>query len=271
MAPRKAISKKVRFEIFKRDSFKCQYCGMSAPDVILNVDHIKPVADGGTNHATNLITSCFDCNSGKSDRLLDDNTMLEKQKKQLEELNERRMQLEMMMEWREGLSSLEDDKVNYVAKKWAEVTNNHSSLTATGVKTVKGLLKKYGLNDVLDAIETSSNQYLVMSKGKYTDDSLENVWKKVKNILAFNKSTESKPYLKDLYYMRGILKNRLHYMNPHKAIAMLEEAYLLGASKDSLSGFVKSVRNWTDFQEGINNFIESQEKGDEEDGAQEIH
>lgn len=30
---RKAISKRVRFEVFKRDSFKCQYCGKCAPDV----------------------------------------------------------------------------------------------------------------------------------------------------------------------------------------------------------------------------------------------
>lgn len=36
-----AISKRVRFDVFKRDSFKCQYCGKSAPDVILEVDHIK--------------------------------------------------------------------------------------------------------------------------------------------------------------------------------------------------------------------------------------
>jgi 5-methylcytosine-specific restriction endonuclease McrA len=39
-----AISRKIRFEIFKRDSFKCQYCGRSAPEIVLNVDHINPVS-----------------------------------------------------------------------------------------------------------------------------------------------------------------------------------------------------------------------------------
>ena len=53
---RKSISKKNRFEVFKRDSFTCQYCGASAPDVLLEVDHIKPVASGGTNDILNLIT-----------------------------------------------------------------------------------------------------------------------------------------------------------------------------------------------------------------------
>ena len=64
---RKSISKKLRFEVYKRDSFTCQYCGRKAPDVALNVDHVVPVSKGGTNDILNLITSCFDCNNGKRD------------------------------------------------------------------------------------------------------------------------------------------------------------------------------------------------------------
>jgi 5-methylcytosine-specific restriction endonuclease McrA len=62
---RKAVSKSVRFEVFKRDSFKCQYCGRSAPDVVLNIEHITAVANGGDNEIMNLVTACFDCNRGK--------------------------------------------------------------------------------------------------------------------------------------------------------------------------------------------------------------
>lgn len=46
---RKSLSKKTRFEVFKRDSFTCQYCGRSAPEVVLQVDHIKPVAKESRN------------------------------------------------------------------------------------------------------------------------------------------------------------------------------------------------------------------------------
>ena len=63
---RKQISKKVRFEVFKRDGFSCQYCGATPPAVILHVDHIVPVKEGGTNEETNLVTSCDKCNLGKS-------------------------------------------------------------------------------------------------------------------------------------------------------------------------------------------------------------
>ncbi|WP_241168399.1 HNH endonuclease [Escherichia coli] len=103
---RSGITKKIRFEVFKRDGFKCQYCGSSAPDVILHVDHINPVSKGGDNDMMNLITSCDSCNGGKSDKLLSDNSIMEKQRQQLQELNTKREQLEMMIKWRDGLKSL---------------------------------------------------------------------------------------------------------------------------------------------------------------------
>lgn len=61
-----ALSKKTRFEIFKRDGFTCQYCGKQPPDTVLEVDHINPVINGGDNDPMNLITSCFGCNRGKA-------------------------------------------------------------------------------------------------------------------------------------------------------------------------------------------------------------
>lgn len=62
---REPVKKKVRFDVFKRDGFACQYCGRTPPAVTLEVDHVQPVCDGGTNHIDNLMTSCFDCNRGK--------------------------------------------------------------------------------------------------------------------------------------------------------------------------------------------------------------
>jgi len=59
------LSKKQRFDVFKRDEFVCQYCGRKPPAVVLEVDHVHPVSEGGTNVDHNLITSCQDCNSGK--------------------------------------------------------------------------------------------------------------------------------------------------------------------------------------------------------------
>ena len=64
------MTKSKRFEIFKRDSFTCQYCGQRPPIVVLEVDHIDPKSRGGSDEEINLITSCADCNRGKRDKPL---------------------------------------------------------------------------------------------------------------------------------------------------------------------------------------------------------
>lgn len=63
----RSVSKRTRFEVFKRDDFTCRYCGRKSPDVVLQIDHIVPCSDGGTDDELNLATSCWECNSGKSD------------------------------------------------------------------------------------------------------------------------------------------------------------------------------------------------------------
>ena len=72
MTKRKSISKKIRFEVFKRDGFTCAYCGRSSivDKVKLAVDHIIPVKRGGSGDLDNLITSCKSCNAAKKDTLL---------------------------------------------------------------------------------------------------------------------------------------------------------------------------------------------------------
>lgn len=64
--PRRAIPRRLRFEIFRRDGHACRYCGAMAPDVKLTVDHVVPVALGGSDDPTNLVTACTACNSGKA-------------------------------------------------------------------------------------------------------------------------------------------------------------------------------------------------------------
>ncbi|MBL8077712.1 MAG: HNH endonuclease [Anaerolineales bacterium] len=70
---RSAINVKLRFNVFKRDGYRCVICGRKAEDgIILEIDHIKPVSKGGLSDISNLQTLCMDCNRGKSNRSLFD-------------------------------------------------------------------------------------------------------------------------------------------------------------------------------------------------------
>jgi HNH endonuclease len=56
-----------RFQIMKRDGFRCKLCGASASDdVSLEVDHIVAKSKGGSDSDSNLWTLCLQCNRGKS-------------------------------------------------------------------------------------------------------------------------------------------------------------------------------------------------------------
>jgi hypothetical protein len=61
-----AVSKRLRYEILRRDNHACRYCGAAAPDVKLNVDHVIPTSLGGSDKPENLVTACADCNGGKT-------------------------------------------------------------------------------------------------------------------------------------------------------------------------------------------------------------
>lgn len=58
------VSKRVRFEVLRRDGYTCRYC--RSKDNPLTIDHVMPVALGGSDDPSNLVAACKDCNSGKS-------------------------------------------------------------------------------------------------------------------------------------------------------------------------------------------------------------
>jgi hypothetical protein len=244
MTERKSLSKKIRFEVFKRDSFTCQYCGRAAPDVVLEVDHIRPVSKAGEDDIVNLITSCRDCNAGKSDRELSDNTVMVKRKKQLDDLQERREQIEMMMEWHRGLSDLEEYQVDEIVNYFDELTPGWS-LNENGRASMRKLLKKYNLQEILMAIKTSCDQYLELADEKITQTSVMKANEYIEKILSFNKRCKDKPYLRDLYYIRGILKRRGLYVNQWESIQLLTKAYLNGYDVEDLKQLAIEARNWS--------------------------
>lgn len=67
-----AISKRLRFEILRRDGFCCRYCGASAENTRLVVDHVLPESLGGKTDPSNLVAACHDCNAGKASTHPDD-------------------------------------------------------------------------------------------------------------------------------------------------------------------------------------------------------
>lgn len=247
MSERKPISKSVRFEVFKRDAFTCQYCGAKAPDVLLHIDHIRPVADGGENDLLNLVTACAGCNLGKADRLLSDHSVIEKQRDQLLELNERRQQLEMLVEWREGLRSLDADYLDAVQREFL----NYGTFVAneSGKRDIEKWLKKYELAEIFKAIETSFGQYLVYADdGNPTTESWSRAFNMVPRIIEMNRQGGLSETMRWVFYARGILRKRLPHINERDAIWLMKAALAGGLGSEALIYCAKQCRSWRQFE-----------------------
>jgi len=68
---RKTIGLSLRYDILKRDNFKCVLCGDSPAKnnkCELEIDHIVPISKGGLNELLNLRTLCLKCNQGKKNK-----------------------------------------------------------------------------------------------------------------------------------------------------------------------------------------------------------
>ena len=264
---RKAIPKSVRFEVLKRDSFKCQYCGASAPDVLLQIDHIEPVSKGGDSDITNLVTACAACNAGKRDRRLDDNSALAKQRAQLEELQERREQLEMLMAWKKGLKDLKEDTLGEVCSYWHDLAPGYV-VNDNGKRNLSKWLRNFSLEEVIHAMDIAAEQYLNFEEDfTVTAKSWEKAFSKIPGICRVERESKEDPEIKDLYYIRGIARNTCrYYFDNAKALELLKIARSWDVPMLELRDIASRATSWTKFRNRIHKAIEYQQQ--EEDSSE---
>lgn len=159
MSKRKNLSKRDRFEVFKRDGFRCTYCGKAPPDVTLEIDHIVAVANGGPSSESNLVTSCFECNRGKSDVPLD--RVPRGHEQTLKDREERLFQLRAITE----LAIKEEEAINetleLISRRWMEVIEedpDEYELSESGRSTFRMFLKHMSLDEIFEAMEITSKK-----------------------------------------------------------------------------------------------------------------
>ena len=259
MAKRKSISKKVRFEVLKRDKFTCQWCGKSAvqDDVILEIDHIVPVKEGGDNNILNLVTSCFDCNRGKGATKIDDNTVIAQRKEQLDSLQDKKEQLDLMFKWHQELQGIDTDKNTKVFQYINDIMTTRS-LSSKGESDIARLVKKYELNDILKAIDMSADKYLRFDRdNELVGDSASEFIKKIGGILH----NMNQPLVQQkASYIKGICRNRFNYFDTRVGSIILnnyikalkdfgysDEQVAIDLDKEVMPK-AKEMKNWTEFK-----------------------
>lgn len=242
MATRKPLSKRVRFEVFKRDAFTCQYCGAKAPEVVLHCDHINPVAAGGDNDIMNLVTACADCNGGKAAKKLDDRSAVERQRTQIEELEARREQLEMMLAWRDAAHAEVVDVVEAVARRLADRGGFWPS--DSGKADIRKWLRTYSLSEVLAAMDEAFDHYMRWNGDQPVRESWSEAFRKIPVFASMKRQAQDRPYLPRLLYIQGIMRKRDD--DPHENfVDRLEDAISRGWSVEDLEAAAKKTYGWS--------------------------
>jgi hypothetical protein len=251
---RRPISKRVRFEVFKRDSFKCQYCGAASPDALLHVDHLHPIAEGGESDITNLITACVACNLGKSDKLLSDTSAASKRKAQMDQLQERRDQLEMMSEWQRGLLDLKEQEVAACHEIWRGTAKTFC-LNERGLESLRKLIKQFGLREVMEAIPIASKYFETGSDGDYTPDSVNLGLAKLGGICVVTRRSKEDPELHEIYRLRSALMRRIPSLRPWHVTNRLNSLRAVGYTADEIRLRMTGVDRYWTFEDMVDSMI----------------
>jgi len=148
-----AISKKIRFEVFKRDGFMCAYCGRTPPTVTLEVDHVDPKSKGGKDDINNLITACFDCNRGKTNTPLD--RVPSKLSENLEVLKEQELQIKEYRKYVKKIEKRVNKDIESVAQMYAENYDGWVLSDDFKRRKLKIFITTLPLNEVKWAMEES--------------------------------------------------------------------------------------------------------------------
>lgn len=184
-----ALSPRVRFEVFKRDEFTCQYCNRKTPQVVLEVDHVIPRAEGGGDEYENLVTSCWECNRGKGATLLDRTAPVADIHEQTVLLLERELQLKEYAEVRRQQRLREDKDISALIVYWDDLANG-SARQLPSEAVLRRWLKIFATADIMDAMEIAMDRAGDWRGVKYTSGILRN-WARDRGLLSDEDAEDS--------------------------------------------------------------------------------
>lgn len=206
---RQGIRKKDRFAIMERDGFKCQYCGAGADSAQLVIDHIVPVAEGGSDIIENLITACFDCNSGKGARMLGSGKGFERSRQIADDVvssNRERIRIAEAFAAQERLNAKLGEQC---LEKWWSLDMYASDRDKT---MIRNLPKRYDLDAIMRGME-----YVVQRNNGRRGDCLRFLVPSIKMMQA--------NYPKEAYWVRKRMKDKFDCILDDSWLPLIQDAF----------------------------------------------
>lgn len=244
---RRSIPPKLRFEIFKRDAFTCQYCKANGDGVVLHVDHIIPVAEGGDNTIFNLVTACSDCNLGKGKHPLSPDATKEKTVKQLAISQEADA-------WAKSLAKAKlssDYQCAEAPAVWEAIEARlRVTLSNYGKSKVAKTVKRMGVEEYMECLRLAIE--------RYEDDGLDHILSKLNGIHKHREEERKRPGIAEVYMVcyGARHKTSRSWVGFEDSVMLLYRMKQMGwAWNDILNELLSCYKRWNDIAVGISQMM----------------
>lgn len=163
-----AVSKRTRFEVFKRDRFTCQYCGRTPPAVILHCDHVIPASKDGPDEIDNLVTSCEDCNLGKSNVSLTE--VPDTVQRKMERTREKREQVEALNQLLKEEKEAEDKEIEELGLYYFRLisTRKEYVFAVERERSIRTFLRNLPMFKIIEAMDIAASHKTATLKDDWT-------------------------------------------------------------------------------------------------------
>lgn len=252
------VYKRIKFEVFEKDSFRCQYCNAVAPNVTLHLHRLQEVQKNENwLDPAFLTTSCEDCKdkiNTKDSSKGNSNDYLP-----LNELEERLEQLKMLIHWRKGMLKIKKRQLASLVDFWQELVPG-IYLNDEHKRTLLLCMNKYSRDEIKETMQIAVQEVIVFHRdGSIDQNTLKIAFEKIPEICLRKTKIRKNREMEDLYHIHDILKQRLQgFFDSDRVIQWLHYARSWEVKLDELTNLAFKVTNWTQFSCNIDEMVHRQ-------------
>ena len=129
-------------------------------------------------------------------------------------------------------------------------------------KKIEKWVGTFSFEEIVNAMEACEKQYVEYSRdGLCTPESAEYAFGKIPAVCGVTRRAGDNPDERELYFIRGLARNRIRHFNSREGMRLLRQAYAAGVSTEKLRAFAAEARNWQEFQEGMEIWVDKPSVG----------
>ena len=251
------VFKRIKFEVFEKDSYRCQYCGNVAPNITLKLHRIQEVQNNDNwLDPAYLSTSCVSCEDKRQGKSAGRNASAFIM---LDELEERLEQLKMLISWRKGMVKIRRSQLIGIIDFWQDLVPG-IYLNDDQKRVLLSLMNKYSSDEIRSSMRAVAKEKLQRQTDEtLTKDAHDVAFEKIPETCIRNSKAKKNHEIEELYQIHDVLKERLQgFFDSDRAIQWLNYARSWEVNTEELAHMALKVTNWTQFSCNIDEMVHRQ-------------